>query len=97
MCIRDRNIACSIHDIEPHKYKWQPCYWDRIHKISVRDRRPALLFDAFWLMSTGGNNVTSYCTKLYNQLAGAACYKLGLQFLFTLQPKKSVIEESKLM
>jgi hypothetical protein len=91
------NIACNLCGVVPHVYKWQPCYWDRIHKLQVRDRRPGQLFDKYWLMSTGGNGVTSYCTRLYNQLASAACYKLGVQFLFTLQPKKRVIEERKLM
>jgi len=91
------NIACSMLGIEPHVYKWQPCFWDRIHKLSPNNRKDANLYGAYWLMSTGGNNVTAYCVKLYNRLAGAACYKLGLQFLFTLQPKKRVIEERKLM
>lgn len=89
------NISCSIHGIEPHVYKWQPCFWDRIHK--GQSKKDADLYDKYWLMSTGGNNVTAYCVKLYNRLAGAACYKLGLQFLFTLQPKKRVIEERKIM
>jgi len=89
------NIACSMYGIEPHSYKWQPCFWDRIHKNE--SKKDARLYEKFWLMSTGGNNVTSYCVKLYNRLAGAACYKLGLQFLFTLQPKKRVIEERKIM
>lgn len=89
------NIACSIHGIEPHVYKWQPCFWDRIHKNHTK--KDSGLYEKFWLMSTGGNNVTAYCVKLYNRLASAACYKLGLQFLFTLQPKKRVIEERKLM
>jgi hypothetical protein len=91
------NISCSICGIEPHVYKWQPCFWDRIHKLGTNDRKDANLYGRFWLMSTGGNNVTAYCVKLYNRLAGAACYKLGLQFLFTLQPKKRVIEERKIM
>jgi hypothetical protein len=89
------NIACSLHGVVPHVYKWQPCFWDRIHKNE--SKKDSGLFEKFWLMSTGGNNVTAYCVKLYNRLAGAACYKLGLQFLFTLQPKKRVIEERKIM
>ena len=89
------NISCSIYGIEPHSYKWQPCFWDRIHKNE--SKKDSGLYEKFWLMSTGGNSVTAYCVKLYNRLAGAACYKLGLQFLFTLQPKKRVIEERKIM
>lgn len=91
------NISCAIHGVAPHKYKWQPCFWDRIHKLTFHQKQPKELFQNYWLMSTGGNNVTATCIKLYNRLAGAACYKLGLQFMFTLQPKKRVIEERKIM
>lgn len=91
------NIACSLCGVEPHKYKWNPCFWDRIHKMSIMDRKPASLFDNYYLMSTGGNRVTAYSTRLYNQLASAACYKMGMQFMFNLQPKKRVIEERKIM
>lgn len=88
------NVAACVLGIHPHKYKWQPCYWDRIHKRPLKETS---LYDSYWALSTGGNQVTYNTIKLYNRIVKAACYKLGLQFLFNLQPKKSAIQERQLM
>lgn len=86
------NIACAKHGIEPHKYKWTPCYWDRVDQAS---RRLPLsqLYQKYFLMSTGGNRSSKHATDLYNKVAGASFHKLGLQHLFTLQSKKHAITE----
>jgi len=88
------NIASCLLKIEPHKYKWQPCYWDRIHKRPLKDSE---LYQKYWVLSTGGNVVTYNTIKLYNRIVKAAHYQMGLQFLFNLQPKKSAIEERQLL
>lgn len=86
------NIAACIYGIHPHKYKWKPCYWDRIHKRPF-PYKDSNLYRDYWVLSTGGNAVTYNTVKLYNRIVKAACYKLGVQFLFTLQPKRSAIVE----
>lgn len=85
------NIAANKLGIHPHQYKWQPCYWDKIH--GGRFLPLPHIMNQYWIMSTGGNQVTPSLKKAYNQIVGAACYKLKVQNLFLLQPKKYILAE----
>lgn len=89
------NIACAVEQLEPVK-KWNPVFWDRIENSG---RRMPLdeLYEKYYMMSTGGNLTSPFAQKLYNSIAGAACHKLGVQYLFTLQSKKRVLAERKAM
>jgi hypothetical protein len=89
------NIACCIVGIAPHEYKWSPCYWDRIHRDPKARMKPAELFAKYYILSTGGNSFSPFTKMTYNSVAKAAHNKLGLQFLFELQPKRSAITERK--
>jgi hypothetical protein len=84
------NIAASKNGIDPHKYKWTPAYWHRLHGEGAG--LPQIM-QSFYLLSVGGNYATGTMKTCYNNVCMAAHRKLGLQYLFTLQSKKSVIAD----
>lgn len=84
------NIAASKLGIEPHVYKWKPAYWHRLHG----EGQPlAAIMYSYYLMSVGGNFASALMKTCYNNVCMAAHRKLGLQYLFTLQSKKSVMPD----
>jgi len=84
------NIAASKLNIEPHAYKWTPAYWHRLHGEGMQ--LPGIM-NNYYLLSVGGNFASSVMKTCYNNLSKAAHNKLGLQYLFTLQSKKSVMPD----
>jgi hypothetical protein len=89
------NVACCLLEIEPHEYKWQPSYWDRMH-LADRALNEKRLAEKYLILSTGGNRVSEQCRKMYDRIASAACYKMGREFMFTLLPKRRMINERKI-
>jgi hypothetical protein len=87
------NIAMSVMDIDPAKYKWKPSFWLLLHGKSF----PPLmeLYRDYWLLSAGGNHSNGSVKKLYNTVVKAAAYKLGRQHLFDLQSKNTFLQERK--
>lgn len=84
------NIAASKLGIEPHEYKWRPGFWHRLHGEGTG--LPAIVND-YYLLSVGGNFASGTMKTCYNNVCKAAHRKLGLQYLFTLQSKKSVLPD----
>lgn len=84
------NIAASILNIDPHEYKWIPAYWHRLHG---EGRNLPAIMDKYYLLSVGGNFASTTMKTCYNNICKAAHNKLGLQYLFTLQSKKSVMPD----
>lgn len=84
------NIAASKLGIEPHIYKWKPAYWHRLHG---EGKGLAEIMNAYYLLSVGGNFASALMKTCYNNVCMAAHRKLGLQYLFTLQSKKSVMPD----
>jgi len=84
------NIAASILNIDPHEFKWIPAYWHRLHG---EGRNLPSIMDKYYLLSVGGNFASTTMKTCYNNICMAAHRKLGLQYLFTLQSKKSVMPD----
>ena len=84
------NIAASILNIDPHEFKWIPAYWHRLHG---EGRNLPAIMDKYYLLSVGGNFASTTMKTCYNNICKAAHNKLGLQYLFTLQSKKSVMPD----
>jgi hypothetical protein len=84
------NIAASKMGIDPHEFKWVPAYWHRLHG---EGKALAGVLNNYYLLSVGGNFASRLMKECYNNVCKAAHRKLGLQYLFTLQSKKSVMPE----
>lgn len=84
------NIAASKLSIEPHVYKWRPAYWHRLHG---EGKSLAEIMSSYYLLSVGGNFASALMKTCYNNVCKAAHRTLGLQYLFTLQSKKSVMPD----
>lgn len=89
------NIACGIHGITPHKYKWQPSYWDRLHGGNV----PPIdeLNSKYYIISCGSNANYGSLKRVYDRVAAASAYKLKLQHVFSLISKKEMLTTRQLM
>jgi hypothetical protein len=84
------NISCCKNQVDPHKYKWLPAYWHRLHG---EGRALGAIAESHYLLSVGGNYASGVMKTSYNNVCMAAHRKLGLQYLFTLQSKKSVMPD----
>lgn len=84
------NIACCKLGIAPHVYKWVPAYWHRLHG---EGRSLPEIMNRYYLMSVGGNFASRIMKDSYNNVCKAAHRKLGLQYLFDLYSKKSVMPD----
>jgi hypothetical protein len=85
-------VAAAIVGIKPHRYKWQPVYWSY---LSGNFGANGEVMERYWMLSTGGNSISKKAEKLYNDVVTAAHYKLRMQSLFKLQPKRRVIKERR--
>lgn len=84
------NIATCKNGVEPHQFRWSPSFWHRLHGEGVG--LPSIN-ENYYLLSVGGNYASGVMKDCYNRLCMAAHRKLGLQYLFTLQSKKSVMTD----
>lgn len=84
------NIAAAKLNIDPHKFKWTPAYWHRLHGEGALLNT---LLNKYYLLSVGGNFASRVMKDSYNNVCKAAHRKLGLRFLFLLQSKKSVMPD----
>lgn len=84
------NIAASKLGIQPHVYKWKPAYWHRLH--GEGRSLPEIMYD-YYLLSAGGNFASATMKMCYNNVCKAAHRKLGLQYLFPLESKRSVMPD----
>lgn len=84
------NIAACKLGIEPHVYKWKPVFWHRLHgegKILQQ------IMPDYYILSAGGNFATPVMKTCYNNICKSAHRKLGLQYIFTLESKKSIMAD----
>lgn len=90
------NIACAVYDIHPHKYKWTPAYWPKLHG----ERVPAFeeIYNQYYLLSVGGHSNSPSAHNLYNRLVQVAAGKIGNRFTtFPLTDKvKSIPDRAKI-
>lgn len=86
------NIACALTDTHPHKYKWTPAYWPRLHK----DMIPADLHQ-YYLLSFGSNFASKSMKDKYKQIVAASAQKIGVRPMFELHSKRSFMVERKKM
>lgn len=84
-------IAAAHYEIEPHRYKWTPAFWPRLHGNNYSN--PVALYNEYYLLSCGGNYATGDLKRLYNGIMKIACSKLKTQHVFPLQDKKGLIED----
>jgi hypothetical protein len=84
------NLAAAKIGIHPHEYRWKPAYWHRLHG----EGKPlAAIMNEYYLLSVGGNYASALMKNCYNNVCKGAHRTLGLQFLFMLQSKKTVMPE----
>jgi hypothetical protein len=87
------NIACAIHEVEPHRADWKPSYWARLHRDVIPE--PAQLYRDYYLISAGGNHATPTLQKFYNSLVKAQARKVGHNPIFSLQDKFQFLNERR--
>lgn len=83
------NIACAIHNVRPHIYKWQPTFWHRMHG----DNMPQIeeLQHKYYALSCGSNVTSSLSKKLYDRIVKAASSKLGMGHVFPMINKREMM------
>lgn len=83
------NVAACMCDMHPHKYKWQPTFWHRLHN----DNAPQVedLCNNYYALSCGSNVSSMNVKKLYDRIVKAASYKLGMQHVFPLISKRDIM------
>lgn len=86
------NIACSMTDTHPHKYKWTPAYWPRLHKDVI----PSDL-TSYYLLSFGSNFASKGMKDMYKKIVAASAQKLGVRPMFELHSKRSFMTERQKM
>ena len=82
------NIALAKNNIQLEN--WQPSYW---FGLSRKHISLSGLYNSFYLLSAGGHGADGTTKSLYNRVVAAACGKLGVQHLFPLVAKSSVMKE----
>lgn len=86
------NIATSLNDVHPHRYKWTPAYWPRLNKDII----PTNL-SQYHLLSFGSNFASKGMKDKYKQIVMASAQKLGVRPMFELQSKRSFMVERQKM
>jgi hypothetical protein len=86
------NISTALNDVHPHKYRWTPAYWPRLHKdIIPPDLRQ------YHLLSFGSNFASKAMKDKYRQVVAASAQKLGVRPMFELHSKRSFMVERQKM
>lgn len=89
------NVGAAMCGIQPHKYKWKPTYWDRLHGGNM----PTIeeLQHLYYVISCGSNGNSTALKRVYDRVCAASAYKLGLQHIFPLISKKEMLTNRQLM
>jgi hypothetical protein len=85
------NVACAVHNIHPHEYKWKPAYWHLLNKGAYPDF--GALYSNYYLASFGSNVASTISRQFYDRIMKVACYKLGRAYVFPLISKRGVVPE----
>lgn len=89
------NIACAMFGVHPHKYKWQPTYWDIINGGFMPPIEE--LRHKYYLVSCGSNSSYGALKRVYDNVTSKSAYKLKLQHVFPLISKKEMLTNRQLM
>lgn len=92
LCI---NVSASIHGLWPHKYKWEPSFWHRLHSENIPQIED--MQGRYYILSCGSNMTSPAVKKLYDRLVRAASYKLGMAHVFELVNKKEMMPDRQQM
>jgi len=85
------NLAANKLGLELHQSQWLPTYWPQREGFLlplIKDLR-----NEYYALSFGGNRITAQLKKMHDIIVKNACYKLGLPFVFTIQPKRNYLTE----
>lgn len=85
------NIATAQSDTHPHKYKWTPSYWPKLHGehiVSLAD-----MHERYYLFSAGSHTASNTTKRVYESTVAAAANKLGERNWFPLQNKAHAIPD----
>ena len=80
------NIAMALLGIDPHKSRWMPAYWARLHGEVMPNM--AVLFMEYFLLSFGSNAASPIMKRAYDNVMQVVVKKLGLPYMFKLKSKK---------
>lgn len=83
------NIATNQCGIQPHQYKWQPTYWDRLNGGNMADIGD--LQTNYYAISCGSNYNGAGLKRTYDRICAASAGRLGLQHVFPLVSKKEMM------
>lgn len=85
------NIACAQTDTHPHRYKWSPSFWPKLHGENVRSIDE--IYNSYYLLSAGSHVPSPTTQRLYSGLIGSAANKLGKINSFPLPNKAKAIPD----
>lgn len=85
------NIACAQLDMHPHRYKWSPSFWPKLHGENVRSVDE--IYNSYYLLSAGSHVPTPTTQRLYNGIVGSAAHKMGKLHTFPLPNKAKAIPD----
>lgn len=80
------NIAMAVLGVDPHKSKWMPGYWARLHSEVMPNL--VLLYRDYYLLSFGSNAASPIMKRAYDNVMRVVCNKLRLPYMFNLKSKK---------
>jgi len=89
------NISSAINEIDPHRVKWTPAYWHKLHQ----DRVPQIgELQQWYLLSFGSNHSLPSVKRLYDKVTSISLKKQGRQHVFGLHSKKEFmsVERNKI-
>lgn len=89
------NISCAIYGISPHKYKWQPTYWDMLNGGNMPPIEE--LREKYYLVSCGSHASYGALKRVYDNVSSKSAFKLKLQHVFPLISKKEMLTNRQLM
>lgn len=85
------NIAAALTDVHPHKYKWTPSFWTKLHGEHIRSIDE--IYNNYYLLSAGSHTVSNSTRRLYDAIVGSAATKMGGIKWFPLQNKAQAIPD----
>lgn len=85
------NIAAAQLGVEPHRYKWTPAYWSKLHGENVPSFEE--LYNSYYLLSAGSHMANDSLKRVYNRIVMAAANKVGERYPFPLKNKSDVIKD----
>lgn len=85
------NLALNKLGLELHQSQWLPTYWPQRERFILPSIKQ--LQAEYYGLSFGGNRITPQLKTMHDIILKNACLKLGLPFVFTIQPKRNYLTE----